>query len=188
MANLYSWERLWCPRGETTSRDEYGSTALPSTHPYLQTNQHLKHLQDLEVEPVVILLGEPGIGKSKALEQEASRLLALETSHSLVTLDSADISHHVFEDPKLKAWEQNAESAKFTLLLDGLDYCRHLLWDVGQRLRNGLHRLPQANLSLRITCRSVEWLPTLEDALRDIWGKDQVSVYHLSPLTTIDVS
>ena len=50
-----------------------------------------------------------------------------------------------------------------------------------------LKKYPIKRLSLRIACRTADWPNSLEDGLIQLWGKDAVGVYELTPLRRADV-
>src|SRR5947209_998559 len=68
------WKRFWHELGTRLSLADGGFLPDPDTLGGQFYNPGLFTLKDLDQEPCLILLGEPGIGKSRAARQEIERL------------------------------------------------------------------------------------------------------------------
>jgi hypothetical protein len=59
----YHWKRFWCPRSSSYSLEDGGYLIDPDTA-WDGYKSNLVTLEDIAAVPCLILLGEPGIGKS----------------------------------------------------------------------------------------------------------------------------
>jgi hypothetical protein len=156
-------------------------------------------LDQLRGLQVAILLGEPGIGKSTALKEEAKRLtndgervihkrLGDYTSDAMLVQD-------IFASPEILTVERKGT---LHLLLDSLDECTLTIPKSARLLIAQLESLQRSALTLRITCRTADWPAHLTEQLRELWtqasddgasGKprEPVGVYDLLPLREADV-
>src|SRR5690348_11863220 len=66
----YPWKRFWCPRGTTISLADQGYLADPETPWGRFANPFVKAFKDIAGTPCLILLGEPGIGKTTTLNSQ----------------------------------------------------------------------------------------------------------------------
>src|SRR5438309_1985533 len=90
--SVYSWQRFWCLREGTYQLDVRGYVANP-TGAWGELSQDLRTYQDLAEVPVLVLLGEPGVGKSHEMvataQHEEHRVRG--TRDRVLTLDLRDI-------------------------------------------------------------------------------------------------
>ena len=64
----YEWKRYWCPRDGKYNLSLHGFLQDPGeNHLY---NPDLVTLDDISEIPCLVLLGEPGIGKSRTMQAE----------------------------------------------------------------------------------------------------------------------
>jgi hypothetical protein len=159
----------------------------------------LRTLASLTEMPVVILLGEPGMGKSTSLEDEARRLrVAGEAIHHCRLEDyGSEVSFReaVFEDPVVQTWI--AGTGTLHLFLDSFDECT--IPKADKVLLHGLGVLPTDRLVLRISCRTADWPASLTGALLAKWDNNSQNLetadqaapvaneYELVPLRIRDV-
>jgi hypothetical protein len=139
------------------------------------------------------LLGEPGIGKSTALKEEADRVASLSADANFLStyVDFRSFSsetllyQRVFESEKLITWK-NGTSHLF-LHLDSLDEALLRIDSIANLLASELPAIPTERMSIRIACRTAVWpADTLGAALTHIWGKAS-GVLELAPLRRTDV-
>ncbi|MEH2074441.1 MAG: hypothetical protein V7K57_08610 [Nostoc sp.] len=193
----YEWKRFWCPRSGRINLADGGYLYNPEEkwgkiyNPDLVTFDAISHFSCLA------LLGEPGIGKSRALEAEKKQIISKIQQqggqvHSLDDIRSYGsedrLVRRLFDSPEFTQWIEGTH--QLHIFLDSLDECllridtlATLLVDEFKRYQNHIQRL-----HLCIACRTAVWQPVLEEGLKQIWGKDNVGIYELAPLRRIDVS
>lgn len=183
----YNWKRYWCPREGAFNLSDGGYLVDPEGEYSRFLAQDVRPYEDISTTPCLVLLGEPGIGKTTALEAIA---LSEAATYHTVRLDLGEYSsddrlfRHFFEDEAVKAWL--AGSHILSVLLDSLDECR--VAGIAKVLSRELVRMLSERMRLRIACRTAEWPITLEEALRTAWGKENVGVYELAPLSKANVT
>jgi hypothetical protein len=187
-------ERLWLADGaplrlsdrgfppEAPDADGNGACGFPAA----------RTLRQLEPVGCLVLLGEPGLGKSTALEQEQARLLRLAGALAEVLLvdamacpDAGSLRTAILDSPE---WKRSvARGAPLHLLLDGLDGSAVDTESVAAVLEAGAAELPPGKLRLRLTSRTAARRPALETQLERSFGPDQFAVRALLPLRRRDV-
>jgi predicted NACHT family NTPase len=141
----------------------------------------------------LILLGEPGIGKSTALRDEYDRSIAksASTGDQVVWVDlrsyQTDQRLHdsVFASPAVRSWVVG--SNQLQLFIDSMDEALIRIDNIGPVLLTELKELPISRLNVRIACRTADWPRSLEAELAEVWGRDKVGMYELVPLRRTDV-
>lgn len=193
--HIYKWKRFWCPQSGGINLDDGGFLFNPDTEWGKHYNPDLVTFQAICDLPCLVLLGEPGIGKTKALETEINVIESKikEQGHEFLHLNLRSYSSEdrlvrsLFESSELTRWY--AGTNKLHIFLDSLDECllridtlATLLVDEFKHYRNEINRL-----YLRIACRTAVWPKVLEEGLETIWGKNSVKVYELAPLRKADI-
>lgn len=198
----YNWKRYWVPHGTAISLADDGYLLVPSDEWTRHINPELVTLDSLHDHPCLILLGEPGIGKSKTLESDKTEIeiVVTENSDTLLWLDlrsygSEDrLVKNIFETDKFKEWE--GKQNNLYLFLNSFDECRLAIPKLSQLLGDKLRDIAKdtiKRLKIRIACRTAVWPKLLEDTLKDIYNckkvdKDpNVKALELAPLTKNDV-
>lgn len=192
-AHVYPWKRFWCPRETSIDLLDGGYLYRPEeTWANQLFSSHLIPLSELASAPCLILLGEPGLGKSRELRQQYT----LTDEHLGEAVLWCDLSAYqeqsmlmrtLFDDAIFQEWIRG--TYHLHLFLDSLDegllsipvLARFLSVEFA-RYRDHL-----ARLFLRITCRTAEWPAPLEEQLRDLWGTTNVRTFRLAPLRREDV-
>ncbi len=202
---LIDWNRFWVPNDEAPDVDADGFLEEPF---YLNRGNLLVHLRnrsalatgDLDDIPCLVLLGEPGIGKSTELERAVAHAEANGQRLHHVKLGSIGSEYgfdkRLLEHPNVQGWREHA--TPLTLFLDAFDEGILRIENAAAILRERLFdNLPPPKtdrahfthaLKLRITCRPDEWPESLTRAFEDVWGKDSVRVLHLAPLRRSDIA
>lgn len=80
----YNWQRFWLPQTEVLDLSDAGFLRDPGDG--LFRTSSLVTLAEMERWSAAALVGEPGIGKSTALETEASRVAALPASDDTLSI------------------------------------------------------------------------------------------------------
>ena len=192
---IYGWKRFWCPRSGSINLADGGYLPDPDEERGKAYNPDLVTFEAISHLPCLALLGEPGIGKTQALEVERNEIVGKirEQGDQVLFLDlrsygSEDrLVRSLFDSPEFKAWQ--AGTHRLHIFLDSFDECllrvetlAALLVDEFKHYRDAVHCL-----YLRIACRTAIWQSVLEEGLEEIWGENSVGVYELAPLRRIDV-
>jgi predicted NACHT family NTPase len=145
--------------------------------------------------PCLVLLGEPGIGKSYAIEAERKNLLKKIHQEGGQTLllnlrsyrSDDRLVRDLFNSTDFNSWRNGTHDLH--IFLDSLDECLLRIDTIATLLVDELnkYRNEVARLYLRIACRTAVWPKVLEEGLEQLWGKDCVGVYELVPLRRVDV-
>ncbi|MEW5817995.1 MAG: hypothetical protein AB1798_21710, partial [Spirochaetota bacterium] len=138
--------------------------------------------------PCLALLGEPGIGKSQAM-QEIFESVQPPGRVYLKNLkeygEESRLINEIFKSNTYLNWLSG--DYVLELLLDSLDECLLRINTVVPILTDQLRNAPVKRLHLRIACRTAEWPTTLESSLIKYWGEEQFAAYELAPLRRKDV-
>jgi hypothetical protein len=151
-------------------------------------------LSELTDYRALVLLGEPGIGKSTTLREEAERVAKQKAAKNINSIHidlraySSDLLLHkaVFESVEFMAWLHG--STHLVIHLDSLDEALLRIDSIANLLADELWRHPASRMSMRIACRTAVWpAGTLETALGHLWGEAAVGVFELAPLRRRDI-
>ncbi len=192
----YQWRRLWVPREGFLDLSDHGFPHLPDDERrQLGAWKHdAVYFDAIANTPCLILLGEPGMGKTHALREERRAVETRSGSNESKTLfldlrsySSEDrLIRDLFENPSFLGWIRGEHGLH--VMLDSLDECLLRIDTVATLLGEKFQELPSVfGLSLRIACRTAEWSPGLERALRSKWGDSAFGVFEIVPLTRPDV-
>lgn len=183
LPELHGWRRFWCAREGTYSLGDDGFLVDPET----ELGRHVHDvvaLERLQEAPCLVLLGEPGIGKSTVIREECRRL-ASEGQHAhlvdLSRISSGDALHRAVEG----ACAANAPSVY--LFVDAVDEGLSRNPALAAELISVAETLDVSRVRLRLACRTLEWPPELEASLRQRYEVDALRVQELLPLRRIDV-
>jgi hypothetical protein len=189
----FDWQRFWVAQGGQIDLSDGGYLVDPEAR-WTASRSELHTLSDLGGVRALALLGEPGMGKSVALEAEAGRQKAEAESRG-VTVIHEDLrkftSDHllykkVFESPQFVAWKEG--SGELLLQLDSLDEALLRIDTVAALIADELPDLPVERFSIRIACRTLVWpAATLMPVFQRLWGEDAVGAYEIAPLRRTDV-
>jgi hypothetical protein len=186
--SMPTWQRFWQPQGTFPQLDFDGFLADPLHTSFFPAS--VVGFDSLKNYPCLILLGEPGMGKTTAMRQEfeTERLASPHAFHLFHNLGqfTTDIGliQGVFESPGYLAWVHG--NGPLYLYLDSLDECLLRVDTVATILAEQLAHAPLKRLSIRIASRSAQWPVYLETKLRDLFN-DAVGVFELAPLRRVDV-
>lgn len=190
MEHKYDWARFLVPRDKGISLDSAGFLRDPSAGFGNLDNPDLVVLSKLADLPAVVLLGEPGMGKTMLLGD--ADVLAKAEGRNPVRIDLGDYGseerlYRCLTDRDILAAGVSALPAD--LLIDGVDTSPLSIPVLASLLAEALRKyLKSVDLRVRLTCRSAVWPSTLEDALIAHWGEAQVRVFEMAPLRRQDVA
>jgi len=184
----YNWKRFWCSRDGGFHIDAHG---LLVRSEYFKDTVGFESIAEI---PCLVLLGEPGIGKTRAL-QDAVELASMSVGNDkLFSLDLRSFGSEtrlydaIFKSKKMEEWLSGTH--RLHLFLDSFDECLLRVDTVATLLADELkpEKYPINRLLFRIASRTAEFPRSLENHLREVWGrKENVQVYELCPLQASDV-
>lgn len=190
----YPWKRFWCAREGTISLADGGFVADPDSNGgWLSPNPDLRSFEEIADIPCLALLGEPGIGKSTALQDAvgAAEAAALTSGDLVLSVNLAGVGsdaglyRRVFDDPAFRTWHSG--STHLHLFFDSLDEALLEASSIATVLLDELKRCDRDRLSLRIACRTAEWPERLDQGLPLLFGLDNFAAVELVPLRRRDV-
>jgi hypothetical protein len=159
--------------------EAFGSYAHPDVKAYSAINEI----------PCLGLLGEPGIGKSTAIQEviETARQANKHVIAKNLRQYSSEerLIRDVFESKTYQQWIDGDSALE--LFLDSLDESLLRMGTVVPILCEQFRKAPVNRLRLRIACRTAEWPQTLEEVMLECWGKKACATYELVPLRRRDV-
>lgn len=141
----------------------------------------------------LILLGEPGMGKTHAMQSALSSDVGKggtettkEVLFNLRSYGNEDrLVRDLFHGQQIEEWKNSKH--ELHLFLDSLDECLLRIDTLSALLLDELKKCPVERLFLRIACRTAEWPNSLEDGLKELWDEREVTAYELAPLRKKDV-
>ncbi|NSW84362.1 MAG: hypothetical protein HPY90_14060 [Syntrophothermus sp.] len=189
----YNWKRFWCPRTGRIDLSDGGYMVDPDSEWGHIYNPDVVPFESIAGVPCLVLLGEPGIGKTFAMQAgyEVVKVTAKDQGDDIFWLDlrsfgSEDrLVRNLFESTTFTRWLGG--EYRLHLFLDSLDECLLRIDTVATLLLDELKKYPVERLCLRIACRTADWPNVLERGLRELWGEEAVRVFELAPLRRVDV-
>ncbi|MCQ3944675.1 MAG: hypothetical protein DPW11_02775 [bacterium] len=192
----YAWRRYWSPPEGRISLTDGGFLNDPSEKFGKFINPDLVELSTPDDTGCLVMLGEPGIGKSVEMENLFQTTLTKQGADHVLLIDLRNIpTPEIFRDElagdvRYQNWMTNGEP--LYLFLDSFDegmtsssfksfakYFYHLL---------SQHQDKLSKLYLRVSCRTALWQSYFEDDLRLLWSSgDTFRKYELCPLIKSDV-
>lgn len=187
----YSWIRYWIPRG--IERNWYSGNTFVDDLSRLQLEGSAFTLKELIDLPCLILLGEPGSGKSTELAQHYDLLNSQFRAgpdailrFDLREFQSDDRLFTKLENSReIKLWLEG--NHRLFLFLDSLDESLITINTLATAILSEFSGWPIERLYLRIFCRTADWPRVLEEGLINIWGQDNVKILELAHLSRSDV-
>lgn len=147
--------------------------------------------ESISDKPCLVLLGEPGIGKSTAMLSEYETITKHGNEAILSNLNEYGnekrLIDEIFESDEFTTWRKGDYTLNF--FLDSLDECRIQIPQVAVILQKQLEKVkdPLHRLHLRIACRTADWPHVLDSSLSSLWKKEEYGVFELAPLRRKDV-
>jgi predicted NACHT family NTPase len=187
---VYNWKRFWCPRSSQVDLGDRGFLTNPESDWGKHVNPNLVALEVIANIPCLVLLGEPGIGKSQEMDNLKKYT---EANHEVLALDlrsCTNLKDDLFRDEQFTAWKGGTHC--LYLFLDSLDEGLLQIQNLATQLVDGFkkneYRDKFDRLYIRIACRTAIFPNILEDGLESFWKKENVGIYELAPLRRIDVN
>lgn len=123
---LYPWKRFWYPWDKSISFADDGFVFDPESEYGIVLSPDLKTLNATVDLPCLILLGEPGLGKSEALREHRDELdTEKDPSRCVMFVDLKDfgsdtaLSRGIFDSQIFRTWKNG--NSRLYLLLDSFD-------------------------------------------------------------------
>ena len=174
---IIPWKRFWCPFGKEIHVGEGFLTDPEGEFTGRLYNPHLRTLDQLLNEKCLILCGDPGSGKSIALEQAKPGLLnSLGSGGQLMWLEFRDIpnesvfTRRTFDSETWKNWQ--VSTGKLRLVVDGVDEGLVKIRNFVSYLATELQarHTPFERLQVVLVCRSADWPVSEGEQLAGLWG------------------
>ncbi|KAM3092559.1 NACHT domain-containing protein [Phormidesmis sp. 146-35] len=191
---IFDWKRFWCPRTAQISLSDRGGYLVDPDSEYGKKyfNPDLVSFEAIADIPCLVLLGEPGIGKSQEMKNLIKHTQGkLNLSHSPLELNlrsCSSLAIDLIPDQDFIDWI-NGEHRLY-LFLDSLDEglldTQNLATQLVDEFRKRKYRDKLNRLYLRIVCRTAVFPQVLEEGLKELW-KDGLAIYELAPLRYADV-
>jgi hypothetical protein len=191
---IHAWTRYWTKPDGRVSLADQGFLVGPAQAERLgYESADLWSFDQLAERRCLILLGEPGMGKTQTLRSEAGAVSAGSTDSDAVLLqidlgatrDESVLMREIFESLEFQTWLEGER--ELHLFLDSLDEAVLRLGVVGDIIVKGLTNVDTSRLRLRVACRTADRLPQFESKLLELWPEDQSGIYELAPLRRDDV-
>lgn len=187
VSNAVDLVRYWLPLGSSYSLTNEGWLAEPHRSGFFVRNSEAIPTSGLAQHRCLVMLGEPGMGKSRTvllshpLVEDPTEITSCR--FDLGSFSSEDrLARTVFEAPEIEQWRGG--SGQLCLTLDGFDEARARIETLPRLLGEYLDRWDCSRLFLRIVCRTADWPASLGSRLKQIFGV--VTVVELLPLRRAD--
>lgn len=189
----YSWKRFWCPRTAEINLGDSGFLYDPESEYGGILNPNVVPFSSFRETQFLGLLGEPGIGKSFALQKEvvAAKIHVQEHGGDVLYLNLGAIGSEdrlerkLFLSPEFERWKEQKRT--LYIFLDSLDECLLSMPKLSNLLADELKQLAPDNLYIRIACRTINWPLSLEKTAKFVYPENEVKVFELVPLRRSDV-
>ncbi len=194
MAELtYEWKRFWCPRTKSINLSDGGFLFDPDSEYGKYLNADLVQLEDIFDQHCIVLLGEPGMGKSSFLENNKTNIEQTIHLHDgkLIWRDLRSFGNEsrlideLFRSNIIDSWKKG--NYPLYMFLDSLDESLLRIDTISSIIAEEIKDLPTERLFIRIACRTADWPFTLEENLYKIWDHSSINILELTPLRKIDV-
>jgi len=190
---VYNWKRFWCPRSGHINLADGGYLCDPDAESGKVYNPDLVTLEAIADVPCLVLLGEPGVGKSQQLDNlKAFTEKEIGNPKKVLPLNlrsCTNLKEDLFKDETFTDWLGN--SHHLYLFLDSLDEGLLNIPTLATGLVDELKKSKYQNhidrLHLRLACRTFVFPAILEEGLKDLWKEANFAIYELAPLRPIDV-
>lgn len=172
---VYGWKRFWCPQSGRINLADGGYLYDPDAEWGKVHNPDLVTLEAIADVPCLVLLGEPGTGKSQELEN-----LKVLTENKIcddnqvlgVNLRSCtNLKDDLFKEETFINWL--GDTYHLYLFLDSLDEGLLSIPNIATGLIDELKKQKYQNhinrLQLRLACRTFVFPEILQEGLKELW-------------------
>lgn len=185
--DVYAWKRFLYKRGEKYLLGDDGFLLDPDAEYASLYGQNLLTIHQVQDTQCLVLLGEPGIGKSHVLNQLHGLFCQASAANPNTSSDYKDLRSYgseqrvvddLFRTPEFLEW-RNGNGTRY-VFLDSLDEALIRVETLASILVDELGALPQNALDrlyLRIACRTGTWglwSEFLEEGLRRLWPDQEI--------------
>jgi predicted NACHT family NTPase len=182
--------RFWHASDVAPSLADDGFLADPENEYAKYFNPALKRLEAYSSEHALILLGEPGLGKSTVLSQEYERVRSAGEGASafffdLATIGSAETLSSALQAPAIASALHSSDEV--VVFLDSLDECLLNVRVAVPLLFEILKHWPRNKVRVRITCRAAELPTRFREGLATALDTEP-HVLHLAPFRKQDAA
>jgi predicted NACHT family NTPase len=190
---IYPWKRFWCQRSDTMNLTPEGYLSDPDSQWGNVNNPNLVTLDKIADIPCLILLGEPGIGKSQEMQNLVEYTQEnLKPSHLPLEFNlrsCSNLTTDLIQGQDFTDWFNG--NHRLYLFLDSLDEglleIRNLATQLVDEFKKKKYSNKLNRLYLRIACRTFVFPEILENELKILWGKEDLGIYELAPLRQTDI-
>ncbi|KZF13364.1 hypothetical protein A2J03_15455 [Rhodococcus sp. EPR-157] len=183
-------ERFWVPVGASYTVTSEGWLQHSSETTLFTVGSDAVTLPQLASHRCLVMLGEPGIGKTTTLRPHTPLLDESSTAARRMTVDLAEYSSEervlrkVLESSEIDDWLDSTDT--LCLTLDSFDEAHARIPTLHTTLVGFLRTWDLARLILRIVSRTAEWPTSLATSLDELFT--EVGTYELLPLRRDDVA
>jgi hypothetical protein len=193
MEHFYNWKRFWCKPEETMVLDDDGFLFDPELNNKYYQRTTVVPFDVIDNIQCLILLGEPGIGKSKVLASEFELLDKRSNTeyHFYKNLnefgDENRLINEVFQSTIINDWLKSDK--ELILFLDSYDECLLEVKKLTSIVKTQFEQFKDqsSRIKLRIACRTGYWTDTLTKYFELYFGNNNVAIYELAPLRKKEV-
>lgn len=182
-------KRFWNPFGRSISLADQGFLPDPSNEFARAYHPEAVPLADADTIRCLVLIGEPGLGKTTELRSDFERVERLGHAAQFINLgstrDDSRLEGKIFGTDVFREWKQG--SHHLHLYLDALDEALLRLETISDLLLEGLDDVALDRLSLRLSCRTADRLLSLEQELERRFGAENFGRLELLPLRRSDI-
>jgi hypothetical protein len=189
--NKYAWKRYWCSL--ESHFPVSGNEFFYQTGAFFGSRDNsYQTLDSMRNIPCLVLLGEPGMGKTYALNDEIAELKATVTETIYINLayvrSRNELRAELLSDGVIKRCKEKGTIVH--IFLDSLDESALNPSEIFSQLNNLLKDVDRERLFLRIASRISLWKQEYVEILQNLWPSDDnnIEICKLLPLLVDDVT